>query len=161
MRKITFIWIILAVFVNVSLSQFIGIPDDTKKEIQNNHLILGFLNPKNLSFHSTINMSYNTYGGVSYSLASYTGTLAYKLRDNMNVSADITMQYAPFANLGTNDLAANKNFQNYLSGINLSRLSFNWAPAKNFFINFSYINNKFGNYFNGFDNYYYSRFFGY
>jgi hypothetical protein len=160
MRKITFITAILIVFVHLSYSQFIGIPEDTKKDVQNNHLILGFINPKNFSFQSTFGMSYNSYGSASYSLASYTGTLAYKIRDNMNISADITMQYAPSANLGTNNLAANKSFQNYLNGINLSRLSFNWMPAKNLYVNFSYINNK-SNYFNSFDNYYSPGFFGY
>ncbi len=162
MRKISILLAVLVVMINISYAQFIGIPEETKKEIQNNHLILGFINPKNLSFHSSIGMSYNTFGGTSYSLTSYTGTLAYKIRDNMNVSADVTMQYSPYANAGTNNLADNKSFQNYLSGINLSRLSFSWAPAKNFFINFEYLNNKYNNnYFNGYNNFYYPGFFGY
>lgn len=161
MRKISIIIILFLITGHLTYSQFIGIPEETKKEIQNNHLILGFINPKNLSFSSSINMSYNSFGGTSYTLAAYTGTLSYKIRDNMNVSADVTMQYAPFANLGTGSLADNKNFQNYLNGINLSRLSFNWQPSKNFFINLTYLNNKYNNNFYGFDNYYFPRFIGY
>ena len=162
MRKISLIIAGFLFLGHAVFAQFIGIPEDTKKEIQSNHLILGFINPKNLSFSSTVNMSFNSFGGSSYTLAAYTGTLAYKIRDNMNVSADITMQYAPYANLGTGNIADNKNFQNYLNGINLSRLSFNWQPSKNFFFNVSYINNKYNyNYLNGFDNYYFPRFIGY
>ncbi len=161
MRKISFIIATLMVLGHLSYAQFIGIPEDTKKEIQSNHLILGFINPKNFSFSSSVNMSYNSFGGSSYSLAAYTGTLAYKIKDNMNISADVTMQYAPFANLGTGNIADNKNFQNYLNGVNLSRLSFNWQPSKNFFINLSYINNKYNNNLYGIDNYYFPRYIGY
>ena len=160
MRKITLILAVITLFVNISFAQFTGNSEQTKYDPAAKN-ILGFINLKNFSWTNTINMSFTSLGGASYSLASYTGTLAYRLRNNMNISADITMQYAPYANLGTHSLADNRSFQNYLSGVNVSRVSFNWQPFKNMFVNFQYVNPKSANYYNGFDNFYYPRYFGY
>ena len=160
MKKIILILAFITL-ANAAFAQYIGIPEDTKKEIQYNHLILGFINPKNLSWTNSFSMSYASFGGSSYALTSYTGTLGYKIRNNMNISADITMQYAPYANLGTNSISDNKLFQNYLSGVNLSRVSFNWQPFKNMFVNLQYFNTKSSNYYNSLENYYFPSFIGY
>ena len=57
-------------------------------------------------------MSVMTGGNSSVSLASYTATLSYKVLKNMNLSADVTMQYSPYASIGSNNPAINKDFQN-------------------------------------------------
>lgn len=150
MKKIS---IILAFFVCVNATvfgQFKDIPKETKDRIKSNNLILGFINPKNFSFTHHVNLSYQTSGGNSVSLASYTGTLGYRIMDNLMVSADVTMQYSPFASLSNGTSQINKNFQNSLSGIYLSRVAVDYKPFKNMFISFSYENHK-NNYF--YDNY--------
>lgn len=165
MKKITLILAAVTIFTSISLAQYVGIPDtdipQNQKQSASTSNILGFINLKNFTWTNTFNMSYSSFGGTSYSLASYTGTLGYKLRDNMHISADITMQYSPYANFGTGSRVDNKNFQSYLSGVNVSRVSFNWQPFKNMFVNIEYFNPKYSNYYNGFDNFYSPRYFGY
>jgi len=160
MRKISIILIILALTGSMSYAQFKDIPYETKVKLQNNNLILGFLNPKNFSLTHSFNLSYQTFGSGSYSIASYTGTLSYKVLKNLNVSADITMQYSPFASISGNTPGMNNDLQKSLSGVYLSRLSLNYRPTKNMFINIEYMNNKNYNWFNDYD-YYFSRFGGY
>jgi len=164
MKKITLILAAITILTSVSIAQYTGIPDtdipQNQKQSTSTSNILGFINLKNFTWTNTFNMSYSSFGNMSYSVASYTGTLGYKLRDNMHISADITMQYSPYANFGTNNRVDNKSFQNYLSGVNVSRVSFNWQPFKNMFVNVEYYNPKYSN-MNGFDNMFYSHYLGY
>lgn len=140
-------------------SQFKEIPKDTKVKLKSGSgLIFGFINPKNFSIQHSFNLSYATFGDASYSLTSYTATLNYKILDNLRLSADVTMQYSPFASLGANNTSLNKDFQNSLNGINLSRISLQYKPTENMFINVDYINN---NNLYLYDNYYYNRFWNY
>jgi len=154
MRKISIILIAFALLSSLSYAQYKDIPFETKVKLKSNNLIFGFINPKNFSLNHSFNLSYQTYGNSSYSIASYTGTLSYKILDNLNVSADVTMQYSPFANIGTSNAVLNKDFQNSLNGVYLSRVSLNYKPMKNMFINFEYVNNK-NNYL--LNDYYFSR----
>lgn len=155
MRKISIILLAFALIGSMSFAQYKEIPYETKVKLKSSNLILGFINPKNFSLRHSFNLSYQTYGSTSYSVASYTGTLSYKILDNLNVSADVTMQYSPFANLGSSNALLNKDFQNSLNGVYLSRVSLNYKPLKNMFINIEYINNRSSNYF--LNDYYFSR----
>ncbi|HJY64278.1 MAG TPA: hypothetical protein VJ455_08990 [Ignavibacteria bacterium] len=144
---------------NTAFSQFKEIPKETKSKLNTSSgLILGFINPKNFSIEHSVNLSYATFGDASYSLASYTARLNYKVLDNLKLSADVTMQYSPFASLGAGNTSLNKDFQNSLNGINLSRVSLQYKPMENMFINIDYINNN-NMYWN--NNYYYNRFWDY
>lgn len=155
MRKISFIVLLLAIIANISYAQYKDIPYETKMKLKsNNGLILGFINPKNFSLTHSFNISYMTAGNTSVSLTSYTGTISYKVLKNLNISADITMQYSPFASFGSNS-SLNKEFQNSFNGINLSRVSLDYKPFKNMFIHFDYVNNK-----NGYYYYPYGTFYG-
>lgn len=157
MRKLALIAVILALVTGLSYSQFKEIPKETQTKLKSgNGLILGFINPKNFSLNHSVNLSYQTMGNSSVSLTSYTATLGYKVMDNMNISADITMQYSPYASIGSNNPAINKNFQNSFNGINLSRVSLDYKPFKNMFISIDYINNNNSQYL--YDNYYNNRF---
>lgn len=145
---------VLNIFVTTpSYAQFKEIPKETRSKLKGNGLIFGFINPKNFSINHSVNLSYVTVGGASVSLASYTATLSYNVLKNLRLSADVTMQYSPYASLGINNPALNKDFQNSFNGINLSRVSLEYKPAKNMFINIDYINNS-----NPYllDNYYYN-----
>jgi len=160
MKKIAFIALIFALVSSISYSQFKEIPTKTKTQLKSgsSNLILGFINPKNFSIHHSFNMSVMTGGNTSVSLASYTATMNYKILKNMNISADVTMQYSPYATLGSNNPGLNKDFQNSLNGINLSRVSLDYQPTKDMSISFNYYNLK-GSYY-GYDNYngYYNPF---
>ena len=157
MRKFALIALTIALVSSVSYSQFKEIPKETQTKLKNgNGLILGFINPKNFYLTHSVNLSYQTMGSSSVSLTSYTATLGYKVMDNMNISADITMQYSPYASIGSNNPAINKNFQNSFNGINLSRVSLDYKPFKNMYISIDYVNNK--NNLNWYDNYYNNRF---
>ncbi len=142
MRKISVILIAVALLSSLSYAQYKEIPYETKVKLKSNNLIFGFINPKNFSLNHSFNLSYQTYGNASYSIASYTGTLSYKILNNLNISADVTMQYSPFANIGSSNTVLNNDFQNSLNGVYLSRVSLNYKPMKNMFINIEYVNNK-------------------
>jgi hypothetical protein len=154
MKKLSLIALILALVTGLSFSQFKEIPNKTKTQLKSGSsgLILGFINPKNFSITHSFNMSVETGGNTSVSLASYTATMNYKILKNMNLSADVTMQYSPYASIGSNNPAINKDFQSSLNGINLSRVSLDYQPTKNMYISISYINHKNSLY--GYDNYY-------
>lgn len=155
MRKLSIILIISALLGSLSYAQYKEIPYETRVKLKSNNMILGFINPKNFSLRHSFNLSYQTFGSGSYSIASYTGTLSYKILENLNVSADVTMQYSPFANLGSSNSVLNKDFQNSLNRVYLSRVSLNYRPFKNMFINIDYVNNR-NSYLLPYD-YYFSR----
>ncbi|MCX7877599.1 MAG: hypothetical protein N2510_03040 [Ignavibacteria bacterium] len=152
MKKILYISLALLV-INTSYAQFKEIPERTKTKLKSG-LILGFINPENFSLTHSFNISYYNSGNTNISLTSYTATVGYKISDNMNLDADITMQYSPYASINHSNIT-NKEFQRSLSGISLSRVSFNYRPFKNMFININYYNNSnsfYGRYYKGFLN---------
>jgi hypothetical protein len=144
MKKVSIIALTIVLLTGISFSQFKEIPKETQTKLKKSSsgLILGFINPKNFYLNHSVNLSYQTLGNSSVSLTSYTATLGYKVMDNMNISADITMQYSPYATIGSNNPAINKDFQNSFNGINLSRVSLDYKPFKNMYISIDYVNNK-------------------
>jgi hypothetical protein len=79
------------------------------------------------------------YGSVS--VTSYVNSLNYKLNDDLNVSADISLSYSPYANSVLGSDFSSK-LQNDLSGISLSRLAVDYKISENAFIKFEYRNVK-------------------
>lgn len=161
MRKLFVTAVALALITGLSFSQFKEIPKETKTKLKSGSgLILGFINPKNFSISHSVNMSFMTGGNSSVSLTSYTATLNYQVLKNMNISADVTMQYSPYASIGSNNPAVNNDFQNSFNGINLSRVSLDYQPFKNMFITVDYVNlkgNPFYNDHNNYNSYWYNR----
>lgn len=152
MKKISLIITVFLIITSASKAQFKEIPYETRAKLKSSNLILGFINPKYFSIQHTFNLSYRNYGNASVSLASYTATLSYNILKNMKLSADVTMQYSPFATLGSSSNLLNKDFQNSFNGINLSRVSLNYKPFNNVYIQLDYVNNQ-NNYYL-MDNYY-------
>jgi hypothetical protein len=154
MRKISLIIALLVLISSYSKAQYKEIPYKTQTKLKSSGLILGFLNPKSFELNHSFNFSYYSMGNTSVSLASYTGTVSYKILSNLKVSADITLQYSPFASLGgSSGSLLNKDFQNSFRGINLSRISLDYQPSANVSIQINYFNNKnsyllYNNYFN-------------
>ncbi len=168
MKKTAFLIIVLALASHLSFAQYIDVPNQTKTQLKSsNNMILGFINPNNFSIQNSFGMSYVSFGSGSASIASYTATLSYKIRDNMHLSADVSMQYSPFASLNSASTSMNKDFQNSLSGVNLSRVSFDYQPFKNMYISFNYYNLKnnlnslYGNGYNGYYNNPFNRYSGF
>src|SRR6266542_1118995 len=115
MKRIFVITAVTVLMSQVSFGQFKDIPTETKTKLKSgNNLWFGFINPKNFSLTHSLSVQYVTYGGNSISLTSYTGTLSYKILENLKISADVSMQYSPFASLSGATTAMNKDFQNSL-----------------------------------------------
>lgn len=128
-------------------------PGDTKLDGLNkntNNLILGIFNPNNFSMKHSLNFSMlnSEYGNVS--IASYTNSLNYKFNDKLNIRADITMQYSPFASSRFGG-SYNQMLRDDLSGISLSRVDVDYQISDNAFLKVQFRNMK--NYM--MDDYYY------
>ncbi len=127
--------------INISQAQFKGYDDKGPSSYNkgSNNLILGFINPNNFTMKHSFNVSMlsSSYGNVS--LTSYINSMNYRISDRFNVSADVTMQYSPFASssLGPDYSSA---LQKNLSGLFLSRASMNYRISDNSFINIEYRN---------------------
>lgn len=139
MNKI--LWFYLILLTGTSFAQYREIPEATKTRLKSG-LILGFINPDNFYLNHSIGISYFNINNASVSLTSYTATVGYKINAKMNISADITMQYSPYASVGSFNQSLNRDFQKSLTGIIISRVSFNYKPFKNLFINIDYFNNR-------------------
>lgn len=155
MNRIIVFLIALVITSNISFAQYKGYDDKGPSTYNKStsNLLLGFINPKNFTMNHSFNVSMSTtpYGNVS--LTSYINSMNYRFSERLNVSADVKVQYSPFAssNLGSaSALALQKN----LSGVFLSRASLNYRISDNSFLNIEYRQIDQSDYFNGYNNYY-------
>lgn len=134
---------ILLVISSAGISNAQLIDKDSKKELNKstNNLILGIFNPANFSMNHRFEVSVfsSSYGDAS--VTSYINSMNYKFNDKLSVSADISLQYSPYANsvYGAN---YSEQLKNDLSGINLSRLSLDYKISDNSFLKIEYRNVK-------------------
>lgn len=161
-RKIVFTLIMSFLILNLSYGQYKRIEDKDKSELNRstNNLILGIFNPNNFSMkHSfQVSMLSTKYGYVS--ITSYINTLNYKFADNISLSADVKLQYSPFVNSSHGTDYANQ-LQKDLTGLTLSRLSFDYKISDAAYLKFEYRNldgsyyyDDFYNPFSRYDNFY-------
>ena len=119
------------------------IDGDSKKELNNstNNLILGIFNPNNFSMIHRFEVSVisSAYGDAS--VTSYINSMNYKFNDKLSVSADISLQYSPYAK-SIYGSAYSEQLQKDLSGINLSRLSLDYKISDNSYLKIEYRNLK-------------------
>ena len=148
MKKILLAIVILVFTAGVSNAQLI---DDPKKDLNQstNNLILGIFNPNNFSMNHSFEVSYLSSSYGSASVTSYVNSMNYKFNDKFSVSADIRLQYSPFAS-SVHGANFSEQLQKDLSGISLSRLSVNYKLSENSFIKLEYRNVKNSLYNNGF-----------
>jgi len=153
MKRIIVFLIAIVVISNISFAQFKGYDDKGPSTYNksSSNLLFGFINPKNFTMNHSFNVSMNStsYGNVS--LTSYINSMNYRVTDRFNISADVKVQYSPFAssNLGSaSSLALQKN----LSGVFLSRASLNYRISDNSFINVEYRQLDQSDYFNNYYN---------
>lgn len=154
MKRSIFAVMIVLMASSFSFAQFKGYDDkgpSSYKTTGNSNLILGFFNPNNFTMNHSFNVSMvnSRYGNVS--LTSYINSMNYRVNDRFNISADVKLQYSPFASsgLGT-DYASN--VQKNLSGLFLSRASLNYRISDNSFINVEYRRIDESDYINGYYN---------
>ena len=81
----------------------------------------------------------SAYGDAS--VTSYINSMNYKFNDKLSVSADISLQYSPYAN-SIYGSAYSEQLQKDLSGINLSRLSLDYKISDNSYLKIEYRNLK-------------------
>ncbi|MBK9226191.1 MAG: hypothetical protein IPL67_03790 [Ignavibacteria bacterium] len=138
MKNLMAILLVVTVFTGLSMAQYKGYDDKGPSNYNTSgNLLLGFINPKNFTMNHSFNVSMvNTRSG-SVSLTSYVNTMNYSFSKNLNVSADVKVQYSPYASssLGAGYSSA---LQKNLSGVFLSRASVNYQISDNAFINFEY-----------------------
>jgi hypothetical protein len=138
-RKISLIFTIVFFVSGVSSAQVItGTEKNKDLNPGSGNLILGFFNPKNLTMNHSFQMStFLSPGGNNVTLTSYINSLNYKVSDRFNVSADVKMQYAPFASSQFGPKHASI-VQENLSGMFLSRASIDYKLSENSHIRFEY-----------------------
>jgi hypothetical protein len=94
------------------------------------------------------------YGYVS--VTSYINSMNYKISDNISVSADVKLQYSPYVSSSYgNDYA--ERLKKDLSGLSLSRLSFDYRISDDAYLKLEYRNiygsNYYDDYYNPFSRY--------
>ncbi len=155
MKRIIVFIFALVFTSNFSFAQYKGYDDKGPSSYNkgSNNLILGFINPKNFTMNHSFNVSMVNSGYGNVSLTSYINSMNYMVTDRFNISADVKVQYSPFAssNLGP---SASTALQNNLSGVFLSRASLNYKISDNSFINFEFRQLDESDYFNNYYNYY-------
>ncbi len=155
MKKLFFLILLILAVTGYTNAQY-KIGNENLNESTNN-MILGIFNTKNFSMHHSFQMSVLSSQYGSYSVTSYINSMSYRFSDKLNVSADISLNYSPFASSVYGKEFA-KGMQNDLTGITLSRLDLNYKISDKASFRFEYRNykNDFYNYnpFYGYNGYY-------
>jgi hypothetical protein len=149
MKRIIIVIAVIFFTSNFSSAQYKGYDDKgpSTNTSGSNNLLFGFINPNKFTMNHSFNASMVTssYGNVS--LTSYVNSMNYQFNDRFNISADVKIQYSPFADNGLGS-ASSQALQKNLSGVYLSRASLNYQISENSFINFEYRNIDQGDYLN-------------
>lgn len=141
--KIKLLIVVIASFAFTNTYAQYTNDDWNKKDVNvsTNNLILGIFNPKNFSMNHSFNVSMmnSAYGNVS--VTSYINSMNYKVSDRINVSADISLSYSPYANSVFGTDASNR-LQDDLTGLSLSRVAVDYKISENSILKFEYRNVK-------------------
>jgi len=114
-----------------------------------NNLILGIFNPKNFSMQHSLQVSMISSPFGNISVTSYVNSMMYKFSDKFTVSADVKLQYSPYASSAFGKSYASQ-MQNDLTGLKLSRLSMDYKISDNSSLRFEFRNYDYGMYNNGY-----------
>jgi hypothetical protein len=126
---------------------------DIKSGIVNNasSSLFGFLSSENFRMNHTFDLSYQTFGSAgNLALTTYTNKMFYKINDQLNIQADLSVVNSPYNSFG-------KEFTNQINGFYLSRAQINYKPTEDMSIILQYRNIPAGYYRGGWD--YYSPFY--
>lgn len=136
MKKLSILFIIVLTTINFAQFKDSGFPEATVKDgiVNNNNSgssLFGIFNSNNFQMNHSYSLSYASFGNQGLALGVYTNSMFFKVMDNMNIQADVSLVHSPYSSLG-------KNFQNSLNGIYLSKAAFNYKPFKDFQISIQY-----------------------
>ena len=137
MKKI--IIILLAICSTSILGQFKNQSDnipsikDSFTQSSPSSMFLGFLNSDNFRMSHSVDMSFSTFGGQSIMLGSYTGSMFYKLSDNLNIAVDASLVTSPYSSLGNE-------YSKSINGIYITRAQINYNISKDTRITLQYFN---------------------
>ncbi len=158
MRKITILIILMLLVSAFSNAQYKKPENGNKINRSTNNLILGIFNPKNFTMTHSFQVSMLSSSFGSLSVTSYVNSMNYKVNDRLNVSADVKLQYTPYASSRFGD-SYSQMMQNDLNGLSLSRLSVDYKISDNSFIKLEYRKLDDLYYYNHTGDYYYDRFY--
>lgn len=159
MKKFVALIALFFIINSVLYSQFKKPEEGNQTYKTTNNLILGIFNPKNFSMQHSfqVSMLSSRYGNMS--VTSYVNSMNYKVTENLNVAADIKLQYVPYVSSSFGSSYA-KGLQNDMNGISLSRLAVDYKVSDNAFIKLEYRNideSDFYNPYNSYNSFYYDR----
>ena len=93
--------------------------------------LLSFFNPENFKMRQSFSMDYMTMGGQGLSLGTYTNSMMYKLSNQFDARADVSVQSSPYSSFG-------QRLQSSLTGVFLNRAEINYRPSDNMLLRVSY-----------------------
>ena len=99
--------------------------------------LLSFFNPENFKMRQSFSMDYMTMGGQGLSLGTYTNSMMYKLSNQFDARADVSVQSSPYSSFG-------QRLQSSLTGVFLNRAEINYRPSDNMLLRVSYQRAPFG-----------------
>jgi hypothetical protein len=139
MKKIV---LIILIFGATAVAQYkdTGLQTNTVKDgivsPQSGNLF-GFLNSDDFIMRHSFSMNYTSFSGQGISVGMYTNSMFYRLMDNLDVQADVSVTYSPYSTLG-------EAHQKSLAGIYLSNAAINYRPFKDFSVHLQYRNMPYG-----------------
>jgi hypothetical protein len=132
MKKILFLILVFSLTVFAQYKDT-GIQTSSPIEgivTQPSNNLFGFLNSDDFIMRHSFSMNYSSFGGHGLALGMYTNSMFYRIMDNLDVQADISLLHSPYSTFG-------EEFQKSIAGIYLSNASINYRPFQRFFSTFS------------------------
>lgn len=136
MKKFFLVLFVLSFsFASAQYKDQLNQPVDYKSGILNGNSssLFGFFNPENFSMHHQFSLSFQTFGGGSMALGVYTNNMMYKISNNLNVEADLSVVNSPYNSFS-------KDFAKQINGFYLSRAQINYKPTENMSVILQYRN---------------------
>lgn len=128
MKKLIFL--LLVVFSVSVFGQFkedSNVKPNIKDRLTTNYpsdLMLGFINPNNLSMNHSFSMSYSAIGGGGAAMGVYTNQLNYDFSKNLSLTVETSIINSPYNSFG-------QGFSDQINGIYLSRAALNYRISEN------------------------------
>ena len=88
------------------------------------------LNLSNFSMHQSASFSMMSFGGQTLGVNALTNTFQYDFSKTLRARADVSLIYSPINTLGSS-------VANQINGLQLSNLSLDYSPSKNFKVSVS------------------------
>lgn len=135
MKKVIFLIMLMYVSVNAQFKDQTSNVDIKSGIIKNySSSLFRFFNSDNFRMNHSFDISYQTFGSAgSLALTTYTNSMFYKINDQLDIQADISLINSPYNSFG-------KNFSSKINGLYLSRAQINYRPSENLSFTLQYRN---------------------